>query len=1210
VNPEEAYTNEPEVQSLVTLEEEDNFFHSYPVDSISLASQVSDASEWFRAARNDDLAESDDEITLYSGASEYVPDFGTFVGKPCSELSSVSGDSCVEGCMDVYGKNSQPYFVQTNRRRYGPPIYTPTDYYSQCLLTNERKRRLPCLTQFNMRRLLVQGEDVWDKKKARRILGPNISMCHGMYQIFPMRPKPILNADETICEFQLLYNAMLALEDCEFASDSSSVAKIENTDYPGSSCMYKSEDGYDMFITSDGRHIHMPVSTMPIVIHKRETRPVKRSFLKSLFSGGDLNCNSSLGNNVHTVHEVPEVPSGTEQVTPFGGTSRTLGSSLGAATTSAPYRQSARQRWLGSRDKNIESQQDRIRRLADKQGISYEEARGAYQNATEAMPSQGSILPTKKDAYKRRSAWNRGPSTRAQSTVDVTLSSPEMDAEVAAAVYYFNPVSQQELQEMAARGNTMISIDAVEIAIDPVGMPGDDTDLTVMLLWPQNSDPQRALIGAVSTFVGNGLARCVFFPGLKLLHDHCSVADGRVLKIIVSSTNSTMLQGLPQAQISIGTLRQHLGSGHDRTITQDLALSQIGGYRIGATQQGSATVFAPRGGAVEGTPSVNANIGAGSVLVQTGPLSWKAQRSQSSRFVVEGTSRQRLSVDGSSIPVVSRPNRNVPISGETSAPRYATANSGIAVDPTLAYAKQIKVKQDARVGTILDVIDIHNNILEDNRLVALEWISKGLVSSTFKLRITVGANPFVGITIGVVIDAFNRLDPKAGSSVVAVPIAFQMTNYLFPISTGSVWEKDIDIGKDAGYNFFPAKPAFSRPKIILYIVDDNSLPASDSWLLTYELFMSQLESAPLAVVPRVILPHAFDGNLPLDVWRGPFSFPLGGGTRHIPVGLDMGRSTHTIGKHKTISQTAAYTRLLMGHGGILNAEIVRIGSSAVTCALHVNITFGEAQPSIESALYLPGFRLPLGEGKFKLKIQTPYFRTNMRQQDTFLNVYAVGGPIAVENFNAPYQFAIHLESITDDKAPPRMIGMLREFNWATIINFKNDDSRFVLPARLCDILYAGADIHMRDHPLALLIGSCGFFRGSFTITLEWSTSGEQGKKQGVVQLLTCYGCIGLKTYTIHDIVQSSTTSLAISTSTSRHLTAENFSGFVQSGGQPDTDEVFLEFWSNCAKSIRMLNINVELDENFEIYGRSILPIRADDGKIWDGSSPAGNSTEL
>ncbi|DAZ91070.1 TPA_asm: polyprotein [Paris polyphylla secovirus 1] len=1204
MNPEEVYTNVPEVQPLVAQVEEDKINNEqgedlfYPADLVSLASQITQVSDFIIAAKDYGLSDWDSEYSSHEGADEFCPLMCEFVGTACSELSSVSGDSYVEGCMYVYGNINQPYFIQSNLRKRGPGLFIPVSYYDQQIVRNKRVRAHPEVLAWNIVRRVVCGERIFaSAREGGRYYGKGV-IPHHSFQISPIKMAPRLTADEAGCEMQLLYNAMLALTNCDFGNDSQPAAEIENA---GQSTPFV-----------DGVPAFTPWGSIPVV--KRSTTVVRKKSLSSLFFKGDMTCNSGLG-NVHTVTETQS--SGTEQVPSFTGTSRPLGSSMGAAVNAAPYQQNARTRWLGSRERNIDSQQDRIRRLADKQGISYEEARGAYRGATEAMPSQDSILPSKSSAYKRRSVWNRAPSTRAQSTVDVTLSGAELDSETATAIYYFNPVSQQEIQEMAQRGNTMISIDAVEIAIDPVGMPGDDTDLTVMLLWPQNSDPQRALIGAVSTFVGNGLARCVFFPGLKLLHEHCTVQDGRVLKIIVSSTNSTMLRGLPQAQISIGTLRQHLGSGHDRTITNDLMLSQIGGQRIGATQQGSATVFAPRGGAVEGTPSVNADIGAGSVLVRTGPLSWRAQRSQSSRFVVEGTSRARLSIDGQKsgpgepIPIVRRQNNDGGVNiEEMLPPRYATTNSGITNEPTLAYARVVKCKQDSRVGHLLETIDIHNDIINENRLVAHDWAAKGLVSSKFKLRITVGSNPFVGVTLGITVDAFDRLNPTKASDLVPVAIALQLDTFLFPISSGAVFEREIDLASITGYNFFPAKPAFGRPQILIYILDDNSLPASDSWLMTLELFMTQLEYSPLATTPILTLPHAFSGDLPLNVWRGPFSFPLGGATRKIPVALDFGRETWTKGGHRTISQSAAYARLLQGHGGMLNGEVVKIGSAAVSCALHLQISYGEHTGSLVDALYLPGQRLPLGEGKFSIRIQTPYGRSRILDQDVFLNFHLAGGPIAVSGFSAPYQFAVRLDNVTDDASPPRSIGIIREFNWATIVDFKEDESRFAVPARLCDIILANAKVVMRDNPLALLIGSCGFFRGGMTITFEWSTKKKVGEKEGAIQLLTCDGILLPSGNKVHSILQSHVVSMPTNNSISRHISVEDFSGFAQSGGHKGWHETFVEFWCDRSRDLRMLNINVTLDEGFEIYGRSILPIRNQDGSKWSGGNLDSNNSTI
>lgn len=623
-------------------------------------------------------------------------------------------------------------------------------------------------------------------------------------------------------------------------------------------------------------------------------------------------CQSSLGTpggNVHTIHqEVPTI----SQTPPFTGVRNVVGSS-DAGANAAPYRSEARKRWLSR--KQEDSQEDNIRKYADKHGISFEEARAVYKAPKEGVPTQRSILPDVRDAYSARSTGARvrslfggAPTTRAQRTEDFVLTSPSTGDDSSFS-FYFNPVSEQEMAEQERGGNTMLSLDAVEVVIDPIGMPGDDTDLTVMVLWCQNSDDQRALIGAMSTFVGNGLARAVFYPGLKLLYANCRVRDGRVLKVIVSSTNSTLTRGLPQAQVSIGTLRQHLGPGHDRTISGALYASQQKGFNIRATEQGGAVTFAPQGGHVEGVPSANVQMGAGEHLIQADPMQWRLQRSQSSRFVVSGHSRSRGSslFNGS----VDRTQHGTGAFADPNflPPRNSSVQGGSWQEGTeAAYLGKVTCAKDAKGGTLLHTLDIISACKIQNLLRYKEWQRQGFLHGKLRLRCFIPTNIFCGHSMMCSLDAFGRYDPNVLGASFPVKLASLLPTEVISLADGPVVTWTFDIGRLCGHGLYYSEGAYSKPKIYFLILSDNDVPAEADWQFTYQLLFEDYSfSNSFGAVPFITLPHKFD-RLDIGYWRGPTEIDLTSTPAPNAYRLLFGLSTAISGGMSTLSSNQALLR--------------------------------------------------------------------------------------------------------------------------------------------------------------------------------------------------------------------------------------------------------------------------------------------------------------
>nr|QWT83711.1 polyprotein 2 [Tomato ringspot virus] len=951
----------------------------------------------------------------------------------------------------------------------------------------------------------------------------------------------------------------------------------------------------------------LSLTEMDLTIHEYpeiNSAPVQSSLFSKIVDRGSFvaskiplisraACQSSLGTpggNVHTIHqEVPTI----SQTPPFTGVRNVVGSS-DAGANAAPYRSEARKRWLSR--KQEDSQEDNIKNYADKHGISFEEARAVYKAPKEGVPTQRSILPDVRDAYSARSTGARvrslfggAPTTRAQRTEDFVLTSPSTGDDSSSS-FYFNPVSEQEMAEQERSGNTMLSLDAVEVVIDPIGMPGDDTDLTVMVLWCQNSDDQRALIGAMSTFVGNGLARAVFYPGLKLLYANCRVRDGRVLKVIVSSTNSTLTRGLPQAQVSIGTLRQHLGPGHDRTISGALYASQQKGFNIRATEQGGAVTFAPQGGHVEGVPSANVQMDAGEHLIQAGPMQWRLQRSQSSRFVVSGHSRSRGSslFNGS----VDRTQHGTGAFADPNflPPRNSSVQGGSWQEGTeAAYLGKVTCAKDAKGGTLLHTLDIISACKTQNLLRYKEWQRQGFLHGKLRLRCFIPTNIFCGHSMMCSLDAFGRYDPNVLGASFPVKLASLLPTEVISLADGPVVTWTFDIGRLCGHGLYYSEGAYSKPKIYFLILSDNDVPAEADWQFTYQLLFEDYSfSNSFGAVPFITLPHKFD-RLDIGYWRGPTEIDLISTPAPNAYRLLFGLSTAISGGMSTLSSNQALLRFFQGSNGTLHGRIKKIGTALTTCSLLLSLRHKDADLTLETAYQRPHFILADGQGAFSLPISTPHAATSFLEDMLRLEIFAVAGPFSPQNNKAKYQFMCYFDHIELVEGVPRTIAGEQQFNWCSFRNFKIDDWRFEWPARLPDIIDDKSEVLLKQHPLSLLISSTGFFTGRAIFVFQWGLNTTAGNMKGSFSARLAFG------KGVEEIEQTATVQPLLGVCEARiPVEFKTYTGFTTSG-PPGSMEPYIYVRLTQAKLVDRLSVNVILQEGFSFYGPSVKHFKKEVG---------------
>nr|CAH2618849.1 polyprotein 2 [Shoestring fern seco-like virus]CAI5383991.1 polyprotein 2 [Shoestring fern seco-like virus] len=519
--------------------------------------------------------------------------------------------------------------------------------------------------------------------------------------------------------------------------------------------------------------------------------------------------------------------------------------------------------------------------------------------------------------------------------------------------------------------------------------------------------------------------------------------------------------------------------------------------------------------------------------------------------------------------------------------RYATCEAHL-VDIEIACVIEGVCPADARAGQVLKRVQFREATYLHNNKAVMDWISAGLVSPNIRLRLTTGTNLFIGVTLGVCLDYYNRCDTNIVGDNLPSAVSNALPNLIFPVSKGSEAVAALDVQRELGHGLFASVDSFEQPFLIVYVVGDNALPAASDWRFTLELLFSKMEPSGVALEPLVTLPHTFNGILPLGVWRGPHEFNLGINQPSLMrLKLDFAtRRVFGTGAYSCLSFPAAYASWIQGHAGWLVGEVIHIGTHTVQCGLHVCVTWSQSVSILRDALKIPGVRLSDGSGKFRLPLFSPFERISLVDPIAELCLFAIGGPIATVGTSAPFQYMVRFDAIEGDEAVPRVIGGTDSFAWANLSKFRAGfEFDFIVPARLCDIIRDDCQVLMCDNPLASLVASCGIMSGDMTVTIMWGTEKERGALSGCVKATTCFGRMDIADRT--QVLSTKVAHMGIDTSISVEVPVKNFSGYTGSRATPYIKQVYLLVAFSDRRVLTEIDVSVRLHPGFRFFGRSI-----------------------
>ncbi|AYF57454.1 polyprotein [Potato virus U] len=520
------------------------------------------------------------------------------------------------------------------------------------------------------------------------------------------------------------------------------------------------------------------------------------------------------------------------------------------------------------------------------------------------------------------------------------------------------------------------------------------------------------------------------------------------------------------------------------------------------------------------------------------------------------------------------------------APRHSTAQSELENPFVVATTSVFKVAKDAKEGTFIGTIDFYDLVAKQHKSPYQQWLGSGLVDPEIQIKIFSGANAFMGTTVAIVHDFYNRLDiaTKLGGRLPRL-VGNCMPQTLHPLSEGGVTIDTVNISRYLGHSLYISAKGFADPRFHVYIYDDNAVEAAEGWRLTVEILVRKATNTTEEVVDNALLtvPMAPSSFIELDIYKGFGSIALADEPLFVPIGMNFASEvTYATGK-TCLGFTQAKYRVYQGAGGRLQGRLRRVGTTLTSCILRLVMWWGSTYPTLEETSAIPHVDMDLAkvDGSFDLEIRSPYGRVPNREMQGYLVIYPIGGPISPSGSTAPFNFSVYIGGIQATQQIPTLLLPDKEYVWCQLDAFNPGVVTFDLPNHICDFTVVGAAVHLRSNPLSAIFGSCGFFKGSLSITLEWTQEGKLPDKGSVVWIAHKYG-----TPADSEILDSCTSNSYLPGKCTFLLHTGDYTNANKPGGSGNKLQ-FITVWLGEASAVDNIRVSVRLMPGFSFYGRSI-----------------------
>uniref|UniRef100_A0AAT9J7W6 Polyprotein n=1 Tax=Senecio pinnatifolius nepovirus TaxID=3115776 RepID=A0AAT9J7W6_9SECO len=571
----------------------------------------------------------------------------------------------------------------------------------------------------------------------------------------------------------------------------------------------------------------------------------------------------------------------------------------------------------------------------------------------------------------------------------------------------------------------------------------------------------------------------------------------------------------------------------------------------------------------------NANVSRLSKSVSMKCLNDGVGTSTSSRFgLASGIAPHRASVD---VPCVEDG-------------RYFMAQTTEEKPYSLAIVAPLEVKKDAKEGDFVGTVNFMAMMRTQARTPYLQALNAGMIDPVIQMKIYTGSTAFVGTTIVVVHDFYNRVDvDKLGSKLYrSVGNSFPQT--MRPLNQGGCSVHTIDTRKYLGHTLFVKDLAFADPRFHVYIYDDNALPMAENWQCTLEFYVKVLPRTPFEIAKESCFEVGVQNfaYIDLDIYKGVGSIALAGKPTAVTIPLHFGEPAEYATNKISFGFTQAIYRCLQGTGGYLHGQITQIGTLMISCVVRVGMWWSTSIPTLSDISNVPHCDIDLGksDGTFKLLYQSPYSRVSSRERNILLYFFPLGGPTGPKDVSSPFTFSVYFKGIEPLGPVKQIDSIMGEFAWIDLdlsaVEKQSGPVQFPIPAYIKDVEYTVGKVTLRTNTLAYLFGSCGFFSGRTEIIVYWTQRHPLSGKRTNVHLCRMYG-----TDTSYEMQATEMYNSALVGRASMTSEVGDFTGFETPVGSRSNRNFYMlriddvEFLSNVVVCIRLL-------PGFKFYGRSAI----------------------
>nr|YP_009509073.1 coat protein [Olive latent ringspot virus] len=508
----------------------------------------------------------------------------------------------------------------------------------------------------------------------------------------------------------------------------------------------------------------------------------------------------------------------------------------------------------------------------------------------------------------------------------------------------------------------------------------------------------------------------------------------------------------------------------------------------------------------------------------------------------------------------------------------------------LVGVKWVSVPKDAKQSAFLGTHNFREIAKEYAGEFYNRWVYNRNISPCILVRCHLPKMPFLGLTLGMCADFYNRIKPSDMANELPPSVAFSLPHRLmhFNAIDGPV-DYIYDVGESCGHSIYVDSASFSEPLFHFFCATSNHLLGAGNWRFLVEYYVYR-DSPDVTFVdrPLCILPLSPSVVHNLDRTLGPFSISIDANSHETYHGIDLGSDLMT-DKGKIANFSSAWFSHWLGFQGILHGRITV--SSPITCtSIFLLCMCYKRNASAYTSIYRKRHITLEGGGNFSFPLDSPFSSAPTRYVSTAdsssgceLYVDTICGPIAPADSVTKLEYFLHFDRLEGTMTAPNLVAEIGSL-WCRVTSFLKEDVDIPIRARIYDIAAKDCTLELATNPFSKMIAATGFLEGQVTLSVSWSTNVEASKIKGHI-IFVVYDA---------DLVNSfdgASTVVPMAKGSFKCLLNCKTSARGTTSADPSLLTAWMMIKVHHAKDIQELRVNVIPQTGFKFYGRSAEAIK-------------------